>query len=77
MVQKYTAATPKTYWYIHDAHDNVIGMADSNGYRVVNYEYDAWGNILNATGIRVFLLLKYSYASIIYRVIINRYPYVK
>ena len=46
----YTAATPKTYWYIHDAHDNVIGMADSSGYRVANYEYDAWGNILNQTG---------------------------
>ncbi|MDD2480725.1 MAG: DNRLRE domain-containing protein, partial [Lutispora sp.] len=46
----YTAATPKTYWYIHDAHDNVIGLADSSGYRVINYEYDAWGNVLNATG---------------------------
>lgn len=46
----YTAATPKTYWYIHDAHDNVIGLADSSGYRVVNYEYDAWGNILSQAG---------------------------
>lgn len=43
----YTAATPKTYAYILDIHGNVTALADENGNRVVNYEYDAWGNLTN------------------------------
>ncbi|WP_105617929.1 DNRLRE domain-containing protein [Vallitalea okinawensis] len=45
----YTDTTPQTYWYLYDAHGNVVGLADKNGDRVVTYEYDAWGNILNSS----------------------------
>ena len=43
----YTAATPKTYCYILDVHSNVVAIADETGNRVVNFEYDAWGNLTN------------------------------
>ena len=43
----YTAATPKTYCYILDVHGNVVALANELGNRVVNYEYDAWGNLTN------------------------------
>ena len=43
----YTAATPKTYFYILDVHDNIAALGDETGNRVVNYEYDAWGNLTN------------------------------
>ena len=43
----YTAATPKTYFYILDVHGNVVALADETGNKVVNYEYDAWGNLAN------------------------------
>ncbi|OGO78123.1 MAG: hypothetical protein A2Y23_01580 [Clostridiales bacterium GWB2_37_7] len=43
----YTAATPETYFYILDVHGNVVALADENGNKVVNFEYDAWGNLTN------------------------------
>jgi RHS repeat-associated protein len=43
----YTVATPKTYCYILDVHGNVVALADETGNRVVNYDYDAWGNLTN------------------------------
>jgi RHS repeat-associated protein len=42
----YTGTTSKAYIYIMDVHGNIIGLADNTGI-VVNYEYDAWGNLLN------------------------------
>ncbi len=33
------------YFYLKNAHGDVIGMADSNGNIVNTYTYDAWGNI--------------------------------
>ena len=35
------------YYYIYNAHGDVIGMTDSDGNLVNSYEYDAWGNILS------------------------------
>lgn len=46
----YTGATPNTYWYLYDAHGNIVGLADKNGQVVVTYKYDAWGNIISSTG---------------------------
>jgi len=46
----YTGATPSTYWYLFDAHGNVIALADKNTARVANYKYDAWGNITQSSG---------------------------
>lgn len=34
----YTGATPQTYWYLYDAHGNVVGLADKNGSKVATYE---------------------------------------
>ncbi len=34
----------KTYFYLRDMLNNITGIIDSNGIRVVEYEYDAWGN---------------------------------
>ena len=37
------------YYYLYNAHGDVIGLTDSQGNIVNSYEYDAWGNILNQT----------------------------
>lgn len=37
----YTGTNPTTYWYLHDAKGNVVGLADKNGEKVASYEYDA------------------------------------
>ena len=35
------------YYYIYNAHGDVVGMTDSTGTVVNTYEYDPWGNILS------------------------------
>ncbi len=35
------------YYYIKNMHDDIIGITDSNGNRLVTYTYDSWGNILS------------------------------
>ena len=37
------------YYYIYNAHGDVVGMADATGNIVNSYEYDPWGNILSQT----------------------------
>ncbi len=37
------------YYYLYNAHGDVIGLTDSQGNIVNSYEYDAWGNVLNQT----------------------------
>ncbi len=37
------------YYYLYNAHGDVIGLADAAGNIVNSYEYDAWGNILDMT----------------------------
>ena len=46
----WTSSPHKTYWYIFDAHDNVLGLADNSGQFVVNYTYSAFGEILSSSG---------------------------
>ncbi len=46
----YTSANPKTYWYILDNHQSVVGLVDQNGEKVVSYEYDGFGNITKEAG---------------------------
>ena len=41
-----------TYYYEFNVQGDVIGIIDSTGTRVVEYAYDAWGNILSVTGDR-------------------------
>lgn len=36
-----------SYTYNLDAHGNVVALADKDGNRIVNYKYDAWGNLTN------------------------------
>ena len=38
------------YAYIHNLQGDIVGILDKNGVSVVNYEYDAWGKLLNCTG---------------------------
>jgi RHS repeat-associated protein len=38
------------YFYVTNLQGDVIELLDSQGTRVVSYEYDAWGNILHQTG---------------------------
>ena len=37
------------YYYIKNAQNNVIGIADSNGKVLVKYTYDAWGKVISIT----------------------------
>jgi len=37
------------YYYVHNAHGDVIGMVDQNGEVKNSYFYDAWGKIRNKT----------------------------
>lgn len=37
-----------TYYYVKNAKGDVMGMSDKNGMMVVDYYYDAWGNIVKA-----------------------------
>ena len=38
------------YYYVTNVQGDVIGLLDASGNQVVSYSYDAWGNILSATG---------------------------
>jgi RHS repeat-associated protein len=44
------SAPKKTYWYIFDSHNNVVGLVDNSGQFVVTYSYSAFGEILSSTG---------------------------
>ncbi len=35
------------YYYVKNMEDDIIGIVDSNGNRLVSYIYDSWGNILS------------------------------
>ena len=37
------------YYYIYNAHGDVIGRVSDSGTVVNSYEYDAWGNIVSET----------------------------
>ena len=38
------------YYYIRDILGNILGIVDSSGNIVVEYQYDAWGRMLSTTG---------------------------
>lgn len=46
----WTAVPHKTYWYVFDAHQSVLGLVDNSGQFVVNYKYDGFGEIVSSTG---------------------------
>lgn len=37
------------YYYLHNVQNDVIGLVDSAGNKVVSYQYDSWGRILSVT----------------------------
>ncbi|WP_338709179.1 DNRLRE domain-containing protein [Paenibacillus amylolyticus] len=39
-----------TYYYHLNGHGDVVSLTDQTGNEVAQYEYDAWGNILNQSG---------------------------
>ena len=41
----------ETYAYLYNAQGDVVALSDTNGNVVVEYTYDAWGNVLTAEGI--------------------------
>ena len=38
------------YAYLYNLQGDVIGLVDTNGSKVVEYRYDAWGRIMSRTG---------------------------
>ena len=40
----------KPYGYLYNLQGDVIALIDSNGKKVVEYKYDAWGRMLSKTG---------------------------
>ena len=38
------------YCYIKNVQNDIVAIADKNGDIVVNYYYDAWGNVTQITG---------------------------
>ena len=61
------AGTPLTvscdgtlYYYITNIQGDVIAIVDTTGTPVVNYTYDAWGNILSATGTQATAIGRYN-----------------
>lgn len=44
----WTAVPHKTYWYVFDAHQNVLGMVDNSGQFVVNYTYNGFGEVTSS-----------------------------
>ena len=46
----WTVTPHKTYWYVFNAHQDVLGMVDNSGQFVVTYKYNAFGEITSSTG---------------------------
>lgn len=42
--------TRKTYYYLHDHNNNVVGLIDRGGNRVATYEYGPYGEITHQSG---------------------------
>ncbi len=40
----------QTYYYLYDRQGSVVGLTDGGGNLVAQYEYDAWGNLLDESG---------------------------
>ena len=38
------------YFYLRNGQNDVVGLMDANGNRVVEYTYDAWGKLISTTG---------------------------
>ena len=38
------------YFYLRNGQNDVVGLMDGNGTRVVEYTYDAWGKLISTTG---------------------------
>ena len=45
-----TTDTSTVYYYVHNLQGDVVAILNSAGTAVVNYAYDAWGNLLATTG---------------------------
>ena len=43
-------ATPLTYYYVLNLQGDVVGLVNANGESRAEYTYNAWGEILTATG---------------------------
>ncbi|MEE1003265.1 MAG: RHS repeat-associated core domain-containing protein [Acutalibacteraceae bacterium] len=46
----YNGSSLENYTYIKNMQGDVVGIVDAEGETVATYTYDAWGNILTATG---------------------------
>ena len=39
-----------SYYYVKNLQNDIIGILDSNGNKVVSYVYDSWGSLISTTG---------------------------
>src|SRR6185312_10340507 len=47
---RYTGGTPATSFYGYDARGDIAFLTDVNGAQTDHYDYDAWGNLVAASG---------------------------
>lgn len=52
MFTKDSQGKMQEYFYLKNGHSDIIGLADSSGKKVISYNYDAWGNLVNAAGVQ-------------------------
>ena len=38
------------YFYLRNGQNDIVGLMDGSGNRVVEYTYDAWGKLISTTG---------------------------
>ena len=38
------------YYYLRNGQNDIVGLMDESGVRVVEYIYDAWGKLISTTG---------------------------
>lgn len=49
-LKNYTYMSGADFYYIRNGQNDIIGILDNSGNKVVNYVYDSWGKLVSVTG---------------------------